>query len=313
MVSGLASVDEAVRSPSCSALSLAADEALPGTAPYAPTWLVIECAASWGPNAIEALPDGVADMLTETTAGTGVRILLARRGRVDNPRARGGHVWVAHTDPRRPLLVGAQGVDYRDLLDWDFAALGRGNLPNLDPIDEPMTLVCTNGGRDACCARRSRPLVRALSPSLDIWECSHLGGHRFAPTMLTLPSGYLHGRLTDLTAAEQIAQSRAGRVSLDGLRGRSWLPAPGQVAEIAVRTFAEVRGCDDLEVVDIGERPVSTEPPVGTEVTLSVRHRDGRRWSVDVVRALDPTTRPVSCGAAPEPIQTWRAAEPVLG
>ena len=29
----------------------------------------------------------------------------------------------------------------------------------------------------------------------EVWECTHLGGHRFAPTALVLPTGYSYGRL----------------------------------------------------------------------------------------------------------------------
>ena len=46
-------------------------------------------------------------------------------------------------------------------------------------------------------------------------EVSHLGGHRFAPTMLVLPTGYAYGRL-DLDTALEIAWGRPGRPRAPG-------------------------------------------------------------------------------------------------
>jgi hypothetical protein len=55
-----------------------------------------------------------------------------------------------------------------------------------------MVLVCTHGVRDACCAIKGRPIAGAVAKALassdvEVLECSHLNGHRFAGTALTLP------------------------------------------------------------------------------------------------------------------------------
>jgi hypothetical protein len=39
------------------------------------------------------------------------------------------------------------------------------------------------------------PQLSASRPN-QVWECTHLGCHRFAPTGLLLPNGYAYGRLT---------------------------------------------------------------------------------------------------------------------
>ncbi len=57
--------------------------------------------------------------------------------------------------------------------------------------------ICTHGSRDAACGRFGYPIFAALreqyvpasAGSLRVWRVSHLGGHRFAPTILDLPSG----------------------------------------------------------------------------------------------------------------------------
>ena len=58
--------------------------------------------------------------------------------------------------------------------------------------------MCTNGRRDRCCALLGRPLAAEIVAAghSEVWEVTHLGGHRFSPTMLVLPHGYAYGRLT---------------------------------------------------------------------------------------------------------------------
>lgn len=53
-------------------------------------------------------------------------------------------------------------------------------------------LVCTHGGRDACCGTLGTRLALSLpelGTGVHIWRTSHTGGHRFAPTALLLPEG----------------------------------------------------------------------------------------------------------------------------
>jgi hypothetical protein len=159
-------------------------------------------------------------------------------------------------------------------------------------------VVCTHGRRDRCCALDGRALAAALSeihePS--VWECSHLGGHRFAPTALVLPTGYLYGRLDPATAVAAHKAAGVGEVEPDRCRGRStWSPA-GQVAELAVRALTGWRDAAALSVLpDHGD-------------TVEVRSRTGERWRVEVERTEIGGRRPVSCGADPTPITPVRAA-----
>lgn len=56
--------------------------------------------------------------------------------------------------------------------------------------------VCTHGSRDVCCGQFGYPVFEKLRehyvPQSDgrlrVWRVSHLGGHRFAPTLLEMPS-----------------------------------------------------------------------------------------------------------------------------
>ena len=73
-----------------------------------------------------------------------------------------------------------------------------------------MWLVCTNGKRDACCARDGVPVARALAALRpdEAWECSHLGGHRFAANVALLPEGLCFGRVARRGRPRLVAASR---------------------------------------------------------------------------------------------------------
>ena len=75
-----------------------------------------------------------------------------------------------------------------------------------------------------------------------VWECSHIGGDRFAATMLLFPHGINYGRADVLDAGLMVDEYRAGRVVLAGLRGRSAFRFLEQAAQDAARrTFGDLR------------------------------------------------------------------------
>lgn len=70
-------------------------------------------------------------------------------------------------------------------------------------------LVCTHGARDVCCGKFGYPIYNILRSkhaapgSMRVWRTSHLGGHRFAPTVLELPEGRYWGHL-EIGAVEDL-------------------------------------------------------------------------------------------------------------
>ena len=203
-----------------------------------------------------------------------------------------------------------------DVLKWDWAAIRRGELPPVGRRSaDPALFVCTNGKKDACCAIHGRRVIDDLrqDPELtgQIFEASHLTGHRFAPTALLLPWGYLYGRLDATTAREALSLAWSGQTLSSQLRGRTALPAWAQVADLAVRTQESLHPVDSLDVVTCRNgKPfpaaVVTDPLAEEE--LQVRHLDGRTWQVRL-EAASVAPRPVSCGDEPAPAVGWQAME----
>ncbi|MCB5906444.1 sucrase ferredoxin [Streptomyces pinistramenti] len=300
----------------CTTASLEAAESLAGTAATARTWLLIEQPGPWGEKALtdSHLDPHIGRALETATAGTGVRVALIRRpGRhADGHGAFSRRLFLAHTAPGCSWIRTTTATDLKDALRLDFAALGFGDHGGLwsPHTGDPVVLVCTNGKRDRCCAVLGRPLAAELhSSGVDTWEVTHIGGHRFAPTLFVLPHGYAYGRASAQLVKTAVEAARNGRVTLDHCRGRSAWDRPGQAAEIAVRGLLGEDRADALDVVRADSmRPESrsagnTPPGDGASAghtpvwTVSVAHSDGRMWRVAVEQRSDGAPAPASCGA----------------
>ena len=308
----------------CSALATALGEPLAGTAPVAGAWIVIENPGPWGRDAVEdsRLPDDVRQHL-RGAKGRGISVLLARRpDRPERTASAGVHVWVARSAAGGMRLRHGLLADPGPLARWDLDAIARGELPALDGASTtPLLLVCTHSKRDQCCAIHGRSLVGEIMAVASaeqrerVWECSHIGGHRFAPVTLSLPSGAIHGRLAPGDGVDLLDRTDAGRVRVDLLRGRSCFPGPLQAAEVAVRATEGIDAVADLDVlVRVSGRtlpaPVAWTPEAD-QATAEVRHRDGRAWLVEVHRRDLPQPRPESCGKEALTAHTWTCSPPV--
>lgn len=287
----------------CSTVSRDLDEPIAGTAATATTWLLLEQPGPWGAKALTQshLDPALGRALEAAAKGTGVRVALIRRpGRhADCGPLAERRVYVAHTVPGNVWLHAATIRDPRQLLDLDFAALGMGDHHTFDSVLQgrphtggPLALVCTNGKRDRCCALLGRPLAAELDASgVDcVWEVTHLGGHRFSPTLLVLPYGYAYGRAQAHAVKQVLHSVQDGRIVVEGCRGNSAWERPGQAAELAVRTATGEDAAEALSVV----RTDGAAPR--WEVTVA--HMDGRRWRVVVAEGASLPPRAESCGAS---------------
>jgi hypothetical protein len=287
----------------CSTVSQDLDEPIAGTAATATTWLLVEQPGPWGAKALTQshLDPALGRALEAAAKGTGVRVALIRRpGRhADCGITAERQVYAAHTVPGNAWLRAATIRDPEQLLDLDFAALGRGDhhtfdsvLPGRTHTGDPLALVCTNGKRDRCCALLGRPLAAELAASgvEGVWEVTHLGGHRFSPTLLVLPYGYAYGRAQAHAVKEVLHSVQNGRIVVEGCRGNSAWERPGQAAELAVRRATGEDAAQALSVV----RTDGAAPR--WEVTVA--HADGRHWRVVVAQGASLPPRPESCGSA---------------
>lgn len=288
---------------SCSELSSAVREVGAGTAPQATAWIAIEQPGPWGRTALteSRLDAEVGGLLAERSASTSTTVVLVRHpdrtARSFDPASR--RAWIALPDSG--LLRAGPLPDPAEALEWDLAALAAGDVPDFGEATDDLTvLACTNGSRDACCAVRGRALVDACRSHDEtpawLWESSHLGGHRFAPTALVLNTGYVHGRLDPDGLMRVVHEAREGRIDLDTARGRTSLEPRLQVADLAVRRATGNTQADALRVRTYDERRCEVQVISGTAA--------GSVWLVDLEQPAGPL-RPESCGAEPVPVRSW--------
>ena len=277
-----------------------------GTAAGAGFFVIVEQSGPWGRDAAREshLDPLLGAELDVRTSRAGGRFMLVRRP--------GGHP--AHDGPRRvllahagtapdspPWLLEAEVADPGELLGLDWGALARGSralvaasLPGARDA-EPTLLVCTNGRRDVCCAVRGRPLAAAaarVAPGR-VWEVSHTGGHRFAPTAVLLPWGQTYARLDEQGAAWVLEASLSGHTPAELLgplhdRGRSALAPAAQCAESHLRA--------ELGETHLASLWASEPTPSDDGNDVVVTHADGRTWRVHVERVSVARNRPESCG-----------------
>lgn len=291
----------------CRSASLAIAAPLAATA-TSPTdvWIVLEYRGAWASKAWDA-----AEMPAEVRARIDAFVAGHPRARIQLVRH------VESRDRAEPELVlassrpGAMGAarfrlrSYDELagldLDAALAAVRAGDVPDgAEPTREPMLLVCTNGKRDRCCAKWGQPLYDALRFRKDacVWQTTHVGGHRFAPTLAWLPEGMCFGRVP-LADAGRLLDGLLARnlVDLEWYRGRTALSEPAQAVEHAVRVATGALGFDDVVVDEVVDADGTVR---GVARVHDVAHR------VELVRERTTEVAPPSCGKPPEPAELWR-------
>jgi hypothetical protein len=68
-----------------------------------------------------------------------------------------------------------------------------------------------------------------------VWQTAHVGGHRFAPNIVSLPSGWFYGYAGPQAAVEIAAAETGGKIHLPNYRGRSCYAPPAQAADAFLR------------------------------------------------------------------------------
>jgi hypothetical protein len=216
------------------------------------------------------------------------QLIRRNRGRRITPH----QIFVVHNGPL-PWMRAAEVEDLRDLVDLDLAAVARGEpIAFGDPYDRRLILVCAHGRHDACCAHAGRPTVDALARDLGnpVWESTHLGGHRFAATAVTLPEAVYHGALNGENAPAVGAATLRGEIVLEHYRGKAGLSGAAQSAEFYARSEFGV-----LDVAAVAHQGAVKLDEDTTRVDLLVA---GRQLSVTVRRQFSFCARALSCGSA---------------
>ncbi len=236
--------------PFCSDISRANDESLGATASRIDRWLLVEYRGLWSSDALagSGLSDQVKARLRELRAAEPrTRLLLIRRP--DRRHHHGLSVYIADSREGKEQLGHLEISHHDDLREvdpWTAAS----------PSAEPLFLVCTHGKHDRCCARSGRPLFDALNEQLvaeSVWQCTHVGGDRFAGNVVCLPHGVYYGRVERDDIPGLVDEYLSGEITLDHYRGRSCWPFAVQAAERRIRAEEGLTALDDLSLTALTE------------------------------------------------------------
>jgi hypothetical protein len=169
--------------------------------------------------------------------------------------------------------------------------------------DRPIFAVCAHARHDQCCAVRGRQVVTRLADAFpeETWECSHLGGDRFAGTMVLLPHGLYYGRVDDGDATDIARSYLEGRVQEAFFRGRSSLTHPVQAAQ----HYARLQYGDDR--ID-AYAPLDEHWHDGGSwtVRLDGTADDPRPVTVDLAEALSEPLLSTCAATRPGQVRQWR-------
>lgn len=296
----------------CAEASEIAGEGLLGTAVGRTTrWLLFEVPGRWPANGLDGT--GLSAALQARLQSCIAQIPHARIQLIRRPDApRDG-------DPVRMILARSDDArldahlyevdDVERLLNVELSRLFDAEAPidvvapgihGREVIDGPLYLVCAHESRDRCCGLRGGPVYQRLREIAGdaVWQTSHLGGHRFAATLLWLPYGVCYGRVgVDEVEALHAAADLGLIYDFDRMRGRTCWDLPTQAAEIIARRAAGLTRISALA-------HVATAPPVdprADDATWDVEWHTGdpeSPISVRVRREAVSATAPRSCGAA---------------
>jgi hypothetical protein len=280
----------------CSTLADELGEPMIGTTEQRVRWLLVEDRSPWGERAVRDVLGADADA---TAKALGMRLLLVRRREGDPAADAVRRVMLVDTERGEMAIRTVAALD-----ELDVEAAAAVSLADFGaPLSDPILLVCTNGKRDACCALRGRMLVAALAAghAERAWECTHLGGHRFAGNLVCLPHGIVYGRVTPEAGPRLADAYLAGHLDPAFLRGRSAWPPPAQVAEAHLRGRLGLAALDDVRLVAVDE--------AGGVATVTLATADGHRHALRLRAAPQPPPRPISCRAdeLEEPVH-WQVA-----
>jgi len=269
----------------CSLASQRNGEEVFATVAHIRSWFLLEYPRAWRRNAVEdsrLLSPAVREYLKGARWD---RTLLIRR---DYQRdCTELNAFVVDSSPEAPSMSQHVITNYEQVTQISGAG---------EPAAGLMFAVCTHGRHDPCCAKFGNAVwcaLRELAPER-AWQCSHVGGDRFAANVVLLPHGIYYGRVHPDDLPELLRASDAGQIWMPGYRGRSCYRRAIQAAEYFARRESGRLGFEDLAPTGNAE----TSGDV-TAVVFEAR-ADGSKHHVEYTRVASTWRQRLTCQTGEE-------------
>ena len=224
---------------SCSQRSLELEADISGTATENTTqWVLVEYTRAWLPKMRIPeldLPKPFASALEGISKQDGWKVLYIRKQGCTGQNV---YWWDLNKGTCKVARISS---------DWTngFEVNAAWEHPQDIGLGSPQVLVCTHGTRDRCCGvlggaifAQLRTRLQSILPDA-VWQVSHLGGHRFAPTALCLPLGVVLGRIQVedcQSVANAVLMNNPSTLRTDIIRGDVRLSKPAQARALWLRT-----------------------------------------------------------------------------
>ena len=264
----------------CSLASRANSEPLAGTVARIRSWLLIEYSGAWERNALESRLFSPAVKAHLRNIGVERTLLVRQADRPSWP----ARVMFVDSSADRPFIQMHTIEAYEHLLQPIPSPAG-------EPVSDLLFAVCTHGKHDRCCAKFGMPVwcaLREYAPKR-AWQCSHVGGDRFAANVVVFPYGLYYGRVTPQDIPELVRLSESGQIWLSGYRGRSCWRRSVQVAESFLRRETGVIEIDAF-------RPIAE----GDSIVEFAAQRDGAKYRVEFKFQPEALRQRLTCEADEE-------------
>lgn len=266
-----------------------------GSAPQADRWLLLEHPGPWPVDAVagSGIDPAVLADLQRAAGRAAARILLIRRpGRGDRKAPR--H-WML-TGPSLGIITGPWTEDHDLRAAAEALGADAPAAASTERAPAPIILVCTHGVHDVCCALRGRPVAAALTAEWPgrVWECSHVGGDRFAPNVVLLPDGFYYGNLDAESAVHTVRQHLAGEVAAGPLRGIARFSPPVQAAVVAAYDRLGPLAPNAVTVESVTQ--VGPHHDHGSETTVELSVASLRHVTAEVLAVRRPAAQ-LTCRA----------------
>ena len=243
----------------CSILSKRSGEPLAGSAPYAEHFIFISWPKKfWGYDALQSkggFPSGLKDWMQKKSHLHGkISIRLASNKNTNNKKSDifiypGTHIY-RDVYPNKII----------EILDLHFQKSFKP--PNYyKKYNNEQIFICTHGRHDKCCAKYGQQVADIMNQhiekeglNLEVWESSHLGGHRFAATLIDFPNGHSYGRLTTDKIPIFFEYRNNSKIFAPAYRGKVFLPELEQIAEANLQNYCYSKKWEcNLEIKDINK------------------------------------------------------------
>jgi len=226
----------------CSIVSRESREPIAGSAPFAEHFVFISWPKKfWGYEALEAkggFPKGLKTWIKVNSKTYGkISIRLVSRAETNNEMS---DIFIYPGKYFYPKIIPS---NIPRILDFHFQQ-GLNSSNSFNKFKNDQIFICTHGRHDKCCSKYGQKLAEKMrhhvanqNLKIEIWESSHLGGHRFAATLIDFPNGHSYGRLSPEEITIFFEYRNSNKIYIPAYRGSVFLSELEKVAEANIQHY----------------------------------------------------------------------------